>query len=310
MVKIAAGIVLYNPDNIERLNHCIQSILPQVSKVYIYDNSSQKYDYSFTENVIYKSRGKNLGIAFALNELMQMAEADEVEWLITLDQDSIVPDNLVQHYLTTLYEEKDNNIAIICPQVIDKRRKYMHVQTSKKMEYVDECITSASCTSVEAWKKVGGFDNWLFIDLVDNEFCKRLVVSDYKILRLNFLVLDQEFGNIEPKSELEQKFWIFLSKVFRNQNIAKLSYKKNVSPMRVYYTCRNIIYVNKKLRNYEKTAYSNYHCKGYFGFIIAFILPSFLRAKNKWLVLKEIIRGTKDGLNSAIIEWHPSKMDK
>ena len=255
MVKIAAGIVLYKPDNIERLNHCIQSIYTQVSKVYIYDNNSQKYDYSFTENVIYKSRGKNLGIAFALNELKQMAEADEVEWLITLDQDSIVPDNLVQHYLTTLYEEKDNNVAIICPQVIDKRRKYMHVQTSKKMEYVDECIASASCTSVEAWKKVGGFDNWLFIDLVDNEFCKRLVVSDYKILRLNFLVLDQEFGNIEPKSELGQKFWIFLSKVFRNQNIAKLSYKKMLVQCEFVILVEILFMLTKKIRNYENSLF-------------------------------------------------------
>src|SRR5699024_6976157 len=75
-----------------------------------------------------------------------------------------------------------------------------------------ECITSASCTSIKAWEKIGGFDDWLFIDLVDNEFCKRLVASGYKILRLNHLVLDQEFGCIHPKGEFSQKFWITLSK--------------------------------------------------------------------------------------------------
>ena len=38
---------------------------------------------------------------------------------------------------------------------------------------------------IDAWEQIGKFDEWLFIDLVDNEFCKRLIVSGYTILRLN-----------------------------------------------------------------------------------------------------------------------------
>lgn len=36
----------------------------------------------------------------------------------------------------------------------------------------DECITSGSLTSVEAWQKIGGFDEWLEIDGVDFDFFK------------------------------------------------------------------------------------------------------------------------------------------
>ncbi|NQQ99221.1 glycosyltransferase [Streptococcus suis] len=302
MEKVAAGIVLYNPNDRERLDDCIDSILNQVDKLYIYDNSTEKLDYSFPDKVSYKTKGTNVGIAFALNELMSMADQDGYNWIITMDQDSIMPQGIVQQYLKTI-EEEDRKLAIVCPQVIDKRRKYMNLNHTEEKEYVEECITSASCTSIMAWKAIGGFDEWLFIDLVDNEFCKRLIVSGYKILRLNFLVLDQEFGNIEPKSEKIQNFWINLSKALNNKNIAKFSYKKIVDPKRVYYTSRNIIYVNKKLKLYGKTAYSNYNCNGYFGFIISFLLPSLLRAKSKLKVLQAIFKGTIDGLNKNVKEW-------
>lgn len=302
MENIAAGIVLYNPEDTNRLDACVKSILKQVGKLYIYDNSTDKLHYSFPKGVRYDSCGENKGIAFALNELMKMAASDGFEWLITMDQDSIMPDNIVESY-SKVIEESDDKLAIICPQVIDKRRKYMQVADSESSEYVDECITSASCTSIKAWEKIGGFDDWLFIDLVDNEFCKRLVASGYKILRLNHLVLDQEFGCIHPKGEFSQKFWITLSKMLKNENIAKFSYKKIVNPMRVYYTCRNIIYVNRKLKQYGKTAYSNYNCKGYLGFIIYFMLPSFVRAQNKLKVLQAILSGTIEGLNKDVKEW-------
>lgn len=302
MEKIAAGIVLYNPEDVDRLDACVRSILKQVSKLYIYDNSTHKPSYSFPERVCYISSGDNKGIAFALNELMKLAASDGFEWLITMDQDSVMPDNIVESYLKAI-EEVGDDLGIVCPQVIDKRRKYMQIADLEGSEYVNECITSASCTSIKAWEKIGGFDDWLFIDLVDNEFCKRLIVSGYKILKLNHLVLDQEFGSIQPKGEFSQKFWITLSKMLKNENIAKFSYKKTVNPMRVYYTCRNIIYVNRKLKQYGKTAYSNYNCEGYLGFIIAFVFPSFLRAKNKLKVLKSIIEGTKDGWSKAVVEW-------
>lgn len=66
----------------------------------------------------------------------------------------------------------------------------MEIKKEPVEEFIDFCITSASCTNLAVWKEVGGFDERLFIDLVDNEFCKRLIVSGYKILRLNNLVLD------------------------------------------------------------------------------------------------------------------------
>ena len=73
--------------------------------------------------------------------------------------------------------------------------------------------------------------------------------------------------------------------------------------MRVYYTNRNIIYVNKKMKNYGSTAYSNYNCKGYMGFLISFCLPSLLRAQEKRKVLMAIINGMRDGYKKKVDLW-------
>ena len=122
-------------------------------------------------------------------------------------------------------------------------------------------------------------------------------------MKLNKWILDQEFGKITPKIEWKQKFWVGVSEILHNQNFAKFSYKKSVSPLRVYYTNRNIIYVNKKLNKYGSIGYENYNCKGYLGFIISFMIPSILRAKDKKAVLEATIRGIHDGKKSHPREW-------
>lgn len=301
MKDIAAGIVIYNPDDSERFNRSLASVLAQFSRVYLFDNSTKKVRFpSFGPNVTYITEHRNLGIAYALNRMMERAEQDGFQWLVTMDQDSILPEGMVTAYRTHIH---DSDVAIICPQVIDKRRAYMTVKTEPTEEFVEKCITSGSCTSIEAWKKLGKFDEWLFIDLVDNEFCKRAIVSGYKILQLNSLVMNQEFGKIIPKPERIQRFWLKVAKLLHNKNFAKFSYKKFVGPARVYYTNRNIIYVNRKLANYGSTAYQSYNCKGYLGFWISFNFPSFLRAQDKKAVWRAIWKGRRDGLNKHVKRW-------
>lgn len=296
---IAIGIVLYNPD-MDRLDECLNRIKKQANRIYIFDNSEQEHtfeDYS----VEYFYEKKNMGVAYALNQIMKRAKEDNYKWVVTMDQDSIIPEGMLEGFerCISLHE----NVGIVCPQVIDKRRVYSIAENNANEVYVDFCITSASCTSVEAWERCGMFDEWLFIDLVDNDFCKRLILSGYKIIKLNKWVLDQEFGKIIPKNKKKQEFWLKISKITHNPNFAKFSYKKFVSPMRVYYTNRNIIYENKKMEQYGSVGYENYNCKSYLGFVISFMLPSILRAQDKRRVIKATVKGIKDGITSKPTKW-------
>lgn len=306
MDKVTVGIVLFNPDE-KRFSKCLAALLNQINEVIIFDNSiylSQNIKSiinSYSNRIHYLSEGHNTGIAHALNKIMEYADSKGFDWVVTMDQDTVVPSDIIASYKAHMSYEK--RIGIICPQIIDKRRPYLKIKEEPALENVDMAITSASCTNINAWKTVGKFDEWLFIDMVDNEFSKRLICSNFKILQINTVIVDQEYGNIKLKSPQKQKFYLSLSKLLHCTNVAKLSYKKQVNPMRVYYTSRNIIYINKKLVNYGKVGYSSFNCNGYLGFIISYLIPSFVRSQKKLDTLKAIYHGSSEGMRKQVKPW-------
>ena len=97
--KIMAGIVLYNPE-IDLLENNIKAIINNVDCVYLYDNASKNYNeiedlISKFNNVVYKRGSENEGIAKGLNQILNYATDNGYEWYLTMDQDSICSDNLV-----------------------------------------------------------------------------------------------------------------------------------------------------------------------------------------------------------------------
>ena len=295
-MKIAAGIVLYNPER-SRFEECLSGILKQVDIVILFDNvGNQDFYPKYDTRIVYKTEYCNKGVAYALNNIIQEAQERGYEWIITLDQDTILPTNIVSEFSKYF---SIPNVAILAPQVIDKRRKYLQINSSKEeITDVDFCITSASCTNIKIWEEIGKFDEWLFIDFVDNDYCKRVKQKGLRILQLTNIVIDQEFGKITLKSPRTVKFFLWLSKITRNKNIAKLSYKKFVNPLRVYYVHRNLIYLNKKFKNYGGIGYENFYCKSFMGFLLYFTLPSIVRAQNKIQTIKAAITGLYDGIKS------------
>ena len=308
---MVCGIIIFNPE-LQRLRLNVEKIQTNDVKIIFFVNQCnwecEEYLSSVKNSVVVTQR-KNVGIATALNEIFEYAQSIGEKWVLTFDQDSVISDEFLQA-VNFRSDTVDNQIACICPKVVDNRRIYPANKIVKYIgseQYVQMCITSGSCTRVKAWEEVGKFDDYLFIDLVDNDFCKRLVLSGWKILRLNKIELDQQFGNIEPKNDKMVQIIKNICGRMHNQklavNVAKFAYKKKVSPMRVYYTNRNLIYLNKKLRKYGGIGYESYNCKSYFGFIVSFIFPSFLRAQNKFAVLKATVKGIRDGIKTNPWQW-------
>ena len=294
---------MYNPDE-DRLLKCLDISLKQFDEIIIFDNIGNKRNLFEVHSVVYLTENENKGIAYALNRIMERAKADYCEWVVTLDQDTIIPDNMVESFrnYTNL-----NKVAIICPQVIDRRRLYLK-PSDRKEPYVDidYCITSASCTNIKIWEKLGGYDEWLFIDFVDGDYCKRLNIENYRIIQLSNIVIDQEFGNISLKSPWKVKFFLWLSKLTHNKNVAKLTYNKKVSPMRVYYVHRNLLYLNKKFKNFGGIGYRNFYCNSFRGFLVYFTLPSIVRGTDKITIMKAVVKGLYDGYKSkpTIYNYH------
>ena len=253
------------------------------------NNGSCRELFADDERFVYLTENQNRGLAYALNKIMEKALLFGYDWLVTLDQDTLLPINLLESYQRYIYED---NVAVLSPQVIDSRRKYLKVENvNENVTEVEFCITSASCTNLNIWKRLNGFDEWLFIDFID------------KIMRLNKVVINQQFGDIELKSPRIVQFYLKLSEILHNKNIAKLSYKKKVNPLRVYYVHRNLLYLNKKFVKYGGIGYENFYCNSFLGFLICFTLPSLVRAQKFHSVLKAIFKGLIDGMKSVSIPF-------
>lgn len=274
MDRIAASIVLYNPDLI-RLKENIIAIYNQVEELVLIDNSSINIDlieseYRDYENITIIKNESNLGIARALNQGMIFCESKGYKWVLTLDQDSVCPSNIIEEYLKYI---KIPMVAIVSPIIADRNKPESFIEKNyiNSYELIDKCITSAALTNISIWKEIDGFDELMFIDLVDFEFCKRVLLNGYKIIRINNLVLLHEIGHITQRRIFHLKVDV-----------------KNHSAFRKYYMARNIIYYSKKYRSYGSVI------SAYLRVLKLFILMM-LYEKHKINKASAILKGVKDG---------------
>ena len=86
-----------------RLRDNINAIYSQVDKLIIVDNKSEnlndiEYFVEKYENIILIKNNDNLGIAKALNQIMEVGLCERADWVLTLDQDSVVSKFLISEY--------------------------------------------------------------------------------------------------------------------------------------------------------------------------------------------------------------------
>ena len=263
-MKVLAGIVLFNADAI-RLQENLNSILPQVDRVAVFDNGGEIPPLD--EKIVYLSQMRdNVGIAKALNVLTEYAEMNGYDWILTLDQDSVCPEGLIKAYKR--YWD-DNRIGIICPNIVDRNYGSMEYdQTREPIQEIDACITSASLMRVSAWRAVGGFWEELFIDLVDMDICWAMRAKGYKVMRVGEVSLYHEIGQS------------FIGYLFGKKVVVF-----NHPPFRVYYMTRNTIAVARRHKCWMKGVRWNIKR--------ALIINKYEsdRLRKNWMIIKGVIDG-------------------
>ncbi len=277
--RYLGGIVTYNPD-LARLKDNISHVINQVDYVLVYDNSSDNIDeikrlmeqFDSSRIEIYPS-DSNKGIASALKYIMDYAISNEYNWVLSLDQDSIVPDNLI-----SVYEEYIDipKIGGITCNIVNKASG--DIETVSDVEYaeVDECITSAFFMRVKAYMKTKGYDEWMFIDGVDHDICYALKDAGYRIIRTSKVELDHIIG--EPK----------LIRWF-----GKEEYVFNHSPFRAYYLVRNAIYLAKKYPD-------RFRLLRVIMLQIKIIIKGVMTSDQKLYKLNRFIKGFIDGIKIKV----------
>lgn len=200
MPRILAVVVLYFPARPTK--EIIEGIRDEVDHVLVVDN---------TDN--------NIGVAAALNLGLKKAVAEHYDWLLTMDQDSTFEHGSLS---------KLRKIAFGSEKTVGWVAPFHRTQKTKRevRHTVDEVRFAMTSGSMLRVNTVGYFEEKLFIDSIDNEYCLRLRKNGYTILRVNDAVLNHQLGTLK-------KNWLGFSTIVHPAS-------------RRYYITRNMLYVMRK----------------------------------------------------------------
>ncbi len=239
-MSVCAVVVSYNPAAEIIAN--VVALLDQVDEVVIVDNGSGEDSkmplnkFGSYPNVSVICNQENLGLAAALNIGVKHAKAVGHQWVATFDQDSKVTSGMIKTMLRAYdaYPEKEI-IAGLSPryqnQLTGEIRGNNGLSYKEGSLYAERMVVMASGNLLKAsiFDAIGYFNEVLFIDHVDTEFCLRCAAKGYKILEVKDAILLHCIG------------FPVQHRIFGKQRTTT-----NHSSLRRYYVARNGIYVYKK----------------------------------------------------------------
>lgn len=272
-MRLVAVIVVYKPD-IDFLNKNITALIGHVDHLLLYQNSSLRNRdlYNHYENLSFLGNGENVGIAKALNQAIEWAEENLYTHLLTLDQDSSFHGDDLTHFKNLIENEELPDIGIYCPN-IDNRGKLL-IENHEPIVEVKDSITSGSIFPLDTFKLCGGFEEELFIDAVDYEYCYRILTKN----NLKTVV----YPGIKLKHEVGYPTRIRFG--FTTDNY---------SAFRTYFIVRNQLLIWRRYPNLFQPSYKTTLVKIH---IIFRFIKIILGEEDKINKLKSIVRGVFHGL--------------
>lgn len=280
--KICALIITYNCG--KDVYNTIESVISKVEELVIVDNGSDKETIEALEKYReYSSikvllNNENLGIAKALNIGASYAIDKGYEWILTLDDDSVVTENMLD-ILMKAYDSLDKfegeRVAILAPKHIEKDTafdKYIENMDKLTINKVNTEITSGNLVRIKALEEIGLYKEEYFIDFVDHYLCLALRRKGYEIIRVEEAILLHSLGISDPKIILGKAITV-----------------TNHSPVRRYYMTRNRMSMWKEF-NKEFPAW----VKEDRGRFINEAIKILLYEEQKFKKIRMIAKGIKD----------------
>ncbi|WP_137222052.1 glycosyltransferase family 2 protein [Shewanella sp. MEBiC00475] len=276
---IGTILVVYNPD-LALTERLLTRLYGQTEEVIIVDNSPQPHNFKkVIEYYTYLHFPENIGIAAAHNAGLIHLLKLGCEYAILLDQDSLIPTDMVFNLSSLLKASKKmkQNIVAIGPRIhcsfSDENVRSLvqrEVFEYEQLVGVTQIIASGMMIDLSAIDEVGLKDESLFIDGVDHEWCWRARSMGLSIARAKQVEMIHRLGDSRSK---------FIG----------MTYKVG-APIRLYYQFRNILLLSR--RPYVP---SYWKARCLFFMPIRFFLNSVMQT-NKRKRFTYMVRGIWDGI--------------
>lgn len=293
--SVVAITVTYNP-SAEVLKKQFESLSTQCPLILV-DNGSHgsalpKIEKIANKNqeVILEDLGSNTGIAAAQNFAIARARElyPECQYILTLDHDSVPARDMVKKLVDCFSSLKnaEKKVAAVGPLLYDKRsNSYLNFHRIKGVFWwkvapklgglplsTDSLNSSGSLISLEALDVVGNFNESLFIDHVETEWCFRAISAGFSIYACQETEMEHVMGDD-----------IVYMKLF---NVKPMPYR---SPKRHYFIFRNSLFLQRQ--NFVPRVWKFWNAmKLVFTALYFGLLTKESKQHRSW-----IIRGLKDG---------------
>lgn len=265
-MRLAGAVILYHPDNQVISN--ILSYLHGLDILYVLDNTESP-DIHIREalkrysKVRYVAFGANKGISYALN--YAISRCTGYEYLLTMDQDSSFCPGDIEKYKYKI-ESMDRSDVAVYGVRYDK--DWNRIRPDR---YVKQLITSGSIIDINISRGLNGFDENLFIDCVDFEYCYNAAEHGYKILEFGDIIFNHQLG----ETKIRKLFWKHYERHEHNA-------------IRRYYITRNNIYLLKRYKGKRNFARFREAMRAFWGIL--------LWEENKIPKMNAWVHGFKDGI--------------
>lgn len=238
-MKFGIGVILYRPD--EKVRERIETYSRISDYVFIYDNTERASELAMNEYLNrsnYYSNNKNNGMSKALEWIFRMSVQNEIDILLTMDQDSDFSADNINKMLDYIHNCSRENVAIFAPnycKLYFDSKTQTEVSGNLKIDTNEErlvnfAMTSGSFYKVTLLKKILPLDD-LFIGYVDQDICYMLIQQGYRVMQVGSIVLKQRVGG--------QVLDNWFNKTFRVLHHTKERY---------YYMTRNNLLLREKFR--------------------------------------------------------------
>ncbi|MDT3401766.1 hypothetical protein [Mucilaginibacter terrae] len=273
-------VVIFFKSKEEDFARNINTYIHEVDHVIIWQNSLldkrilSLIDKAQVHKIVIAGTGENVGIGRALNESIRILRNLGATHIMTMDQDSHFIAGHLSEYkkLIKLHSSLDIGVFGINP---NNWGRLLYPENDIFIEVTDT-ITSGSIFPIHVFDEFGVFDEKLFIDAVDYEFCYRLKTRGIKTIVFPSVHLEHQVGEM-------YKTW--------------LGFKTdNYSAFRTYFLVRNHITMWKLYPSIFPARYKVMLVKGHIMYRLVKIV---LGEKDKLNKITSIFRGIFDGFKGA-----------